>query len=174
MVRAVATAWRTWTTPFELPLSVDAVHGDAAEELRIEVGGFLGHYFTRSGDAHDLSDADGIEEKCDLSGAAINRLESRESLAFIGKIAFGGNRLERDAESRFENAIMKKDNIKLALKRRNSVKQLRQVCALAQDENVIGALTWLGSGVDADDSLSGRVMESVKKSGSCFGLLSFV
>jgi len=115
-----------------LPLSIHAIHGDAAEEFWVEVGGFLGHDLSGGGDAHDLIDIHRIEEKSDLRGAAVDGVESGGCFALVGEISFGGDGLWSDAERGLENAIVKEDDIEFALKRRNGVKKLREVSAAAK------------------------------------------
>lgn len=153
---------------------IDAVHGDTAEELGIEVGGFLGHDFAGGGDAHHLIDVDGIEEKGDLRGAAVDGLESGRGFAFVGEIAFGGDGLRRDAEGGLENSIVEKDDIEFALKRRNGVKKLREVGAAAKHQDVVSALGGFRRGIDADGPLTARLVEVSEKRFLGFEFLGFI
>ena len=113
-------------------MSVDAVHGDAAQQLGIKIGGLLRHNFSRGGDAHDLIDIDRIQEKRDLRGAAIDYIEGSGGFALIAEIFFGGHSLQRNSKRRLKNAIVQKDNIQLALQGRYTMKKLREVGAAPQ------------------------------------------
>jgi hypothetical protein len=92
-------------------LNINAIHGDAAEEFGIEVGGFLGHDFPGGGDAHDLIDVDRIEEESNLGGTAVDGVEGGGGLAFVAEVALGGDGLRCDAESRFEDSVVEEDDI---------------------------------------------------------------
>lgn len=103
---------------------IDAVHGDAAEKLRKKVGGLLGHDFAGGSDTHDLIDVDRIKKEGDLSGAAVDSIESGGSFAFVRKISFGGDGLRRNAERGLENSVMEKHDVQSTLKGRNGMKKL--------------------------------------------------
>lgn len=89
----------------------------------------MGHDFAGGGDAHDLINAHWIEEESDLGGAAVDGVDGGRGFAFVSEIALGGDSLRGDAESGLENSIVEEDNVQVALKRRNGVKELREVCA---------------------------------------------
>jgi hypothetical protein len=116
----------------DLELDIHAVHSDAAEKLGVEVGGFLRHDFASGGDAHDLIDVNGIEEKSDLGGATVDGIERGGGFAFVSEIALGGDGLRSDAESGFEDSVVEEDDVQLTLKRRNGVEELREIGAAAK------------------------------------------
>ncbi len=51
---------------------------------------------------------------------------------------------------------MEQDHIQFALQRRDGMKQLREVSAAAQHQNVVSTLAGLGDGIRPDGSLSAR------------------
>src|SRR5208282_5859328 len=79
-------------------VSVYAVHGDAAQQLGIKVGGLLRHHFSGGGDAHDLIDVHWIQQKRDLGGTAIDGLKSGRGFALVAEISFGGNGLQGNSK----------------------------------------------------------------------------
>src|SRR5882724_6529773 len=134
-------------------LRFDAVDGDTAEEFWIEVGGLLGHDFVRGGDLDDFFDVHGVEEKGNLGLARIHRGDGRSGFAFVGKIHLFCGGLERDAERRFENAVMKKNDVEIALERRNTGQKLAEVRARPQPEKIKSALACRSRGIRADGTL---------------------
>src|SRR5207253_10436486 len=60
---------------------------------------------------------------------------------------------ERDAEMRFENAVVKKNNVEIALERRNSGQKLAEVRARQQPEKIKSALACRSRGIRADGAL---------------------
>src|ERR1700752_78093 len=108
-------------------LFVDAIHGDAAEQLRIEVGGFLRHDFAGGGNPHDQLDLDGGQQKRKLRGAAVDSLQSGKCFAFISEVCFRSHCTRCDAERRLENALMKQNDVELALQGGKARQDLRDV-----------------------------------------------
>ena len=104
-----------------------AEHGDATEELGVEVGGLLGHDFAGSGDLYDEVDIDRIEEEGDLRGTTIDGIECGRGFTFVGKIGLGGHGVWSDAEGGFENALVKENHIKFALQRRKAGEDLGEI-----------------------------------------------
>ena len=51
---------------------VEGVHGEAAQELGVEVGGFLGHHVAGEGDVAQLVEGDGLDEEGDVGFAGVN------------------------------------------------------------------------------------------------------
>jgi hypothetical protein len=119
-------------------LAVEAVHGDATEEFRVEIGGFLGHDFAGCGDFHDLVNGAGIQEEGNLCAAGIDGVESGRSFALVSEMGFGGDGLRSDAESRFEDSFVKKHYVEFALERRDTWEQLGEIGAVAEGEEVEG------------------------------------
>src|SRR5215472_5907180 len=66
-----------------------AVHGDAAEELRIKIRGLLRENFACGGDFHDLINSAGIQEKRDLRAAGVYRIESSGGITLVSEMGFG-------------------------------------------------------------------------------------
>ena len=139
--------------PNRAPLRFDAVHGDAAEKFWIEVGGLLGHDFVARGDLNDFFDAHGIEEKGNLGLARIDSSDGGSGFAFVGKVHLFCGGLERDAERRFENAVVKKNNVEIALERRNTGQKLGKVRARPQSEKIKSALACRSRGIRANGTL---------------------
>src|SRR6266853_2827505 len=134
---------------------LDAVHGDAAKEFGIEVSGFLRHDFVARGDFHYLFDVDRIEEERDLRAAGVHGSDGCAGFAFVGEIHFFSSGLQGDAQRRFENAIVEKNDIQIALQGRNIVKQLRQIGARTQVEKIKGALSVANGWISTDGALLG-------------------
>ena len=130
--------------------SLHLVHGDTAEELGVEVGGFLGHDFAVGGYVHDQVDVDGIEEKGDLRFALVDGVEGIGGFPFVGEVGFGGDGVWRDAEGGFENALMEEDDVEFALQRSKAGKNLRGIGFGAKGEEIEGSGARFGCGIGAD------------------------
>jgi len=89
-----------------LTIGTNAVHGDAAEKLGVEVGGLLRHDFAGRGDFHDLVNGARIQKKRDLSAAGINSVKREGGFALVGEMRFRGDGLRGDAESGLEDSFV--------------------------------------------------------------------
>src|SRR5580693_1255924 len=68
--RQAGTALSPWTaTPATDPL-IEGIDRQSAEELGVEVGGFLGHDFAGEGNVADLRDAAGIHQENNIGARA--------------------------------------------------------------------------------------------------------
>src|SRR6266852_2417754 len=61
--------------------SLNLVHRDSAQKLRIKVSRLLWQDFSRRRDAHHLLHIAGVQKECDLRGAAVHRIQRRRSFA---------------------------------------------------------------------------------------------
>ena len=142
---------------------LDAVHGDAAEELGVEVGGFLRHDFVGGGDLYHFFDVHGIQEEGDLGAAGINGGDGCGSFAFVGEVHFLGGGLQSDTEGGFEDAVVEKDDIQFALQWRDAREKLAEVGARAQLKKIKGALGSRCGGVGTDGAVRGGGGEAGEK-----------
>src|ERR1700736_854428 len=70
--------------------TIEAVHGDTAEKLGVEVCGFLGHDFAGGGDVHDLVDPARVQQEGDLGDATVDGVQGCGGFALVGQIFLGG------------------------------------------------------------------------------------
>src|SRR5262245_339558 len=114
------------------------MHGDAAEELRIKIGGLLRHDFSRGGNFHDLVDSAGIQEEGDLGAAGVYGVESGGGFTLVSEMSLSGNRLRSDSEGGLEDSFVKKNHVEFALERRDVGEKLREIDAVAKRKDVKG------------------------------------
>src|SRR5215472_1303006 len=143
--------------------AVRAVHGDAAEELRIEVGGLLRENFASGGDLHDLIDGAGIQEKRDLRSARVHGIESGAGIAFVSEMGFGGDGLRSNAESRLKNTFVEEDDVEFALQRGDIGEELSKNRAVAKCQDVIRAFSRICGRVDPDGASRSSAGEAGEK-----------
>ena len=111
------------------------------------------HDFACGCDFSDFFDVARIQQERDLRFAGIDSGECVGGFAFVGQIGFLGDGLRRDAERGFEDSFVQKDNVELALERRDVWKKLSEVGARAKNEQEECALVIGGGGIGADGTL---------------------
>src|SRR5882762_98865 len=77
--------------------SLDLVHRDSAQKLRVKVSRLLRQHFSRRRDAHHLLHITSVQKERDLRCAPVHRIQRRRGFALVRQILLGGNRLRRDA-----------------------------------------------------------------------------
>ena len=110
----------------------------------------MGHDFAGGGDFHDLVHGARVQEEGNLGAAGVDGLKGGGGFALVGEMSFGGDCLRSDAESGLEDSLVKKDDVELALERRNVGKKLVEIGAIAKGEDIEGSLGRIDGGKDAD------------------------
>ena len=95
--------------------SIEGIDGEAAQELRVEVGGLLGHHVSGEGDLAELIERDGIHEEGDVGAAFGDLLDGFAGVADVAQVTLLADRLRSDAEELIENQRVQADDIELAL-----------------------------------------------------------
>ena len=98
--RASVSFSLTFDSPFH------SKNRDSAQQLWVEVRGFLGHHIAAERDLRYLVDANRIQQKRELRFAAVYRRERRIHFAFVADIFFARHSLNRNSESLLENQAM--------------------------------------------------------------------
>ena len=152
--RTMSKALVRLRNPFEDRVSVpsgqvlffEAVDGDAAQELWVEVGGFLGEDFARGSQVHHLRDGDWIEKEDGLGAGFVYRGDGCSRIAFVAGVFFGADVFGGDAEALLEDQFVEQDDVEGALRRRHIWKSCGEIGTGPdrEDEKSVAA------GVEAD------------------------
>ena len=71
MPSAPGDQWSPLPITYHSLVYINIIHHHTGDHLRIEIGGFLRHFFSGGGDVADLGDARGIEDKGALEVALV-------------------------------------------------------------------------------------------------------
>src|SRR5690348_133470 len=82
---------------------VEGVDGEAAEELGVEVGGFLRHDFAGEGDVFELIEGDGLDQKGDVGFAGFDERDGFAGFAEVLDVTGGADLVFGEAEELIEH-----------------------------------------------------------------------
>ena len=94
---------------------VEGVDSEAAEELGVEVGGFLWHDFAGERDVFELVEGDGLDEEGDVGFAGFDERDGFDGLAQVLDVAGGANAVFGETEQVVENDGVELRDAELAL-----------------------------------------------------------
>ena len=90
---------------------VEGVDGEAAEQLGIEVGGFLRKDFASERDIANLTHAAGIHQKSHVGIAGADRAQGLGGVADVGEVLLVTNGFLREAEDVFQKDLVQLDDV---------------------------------------------------------------
>src|SRR5580658_6914092 len=84
-------------------VSIEGVDGEAAEELGVEVGGFLRHDFAGERDIAKLVEGDGFDQEGDVGVARFDEADGFAGFSEVLDVAGGANFIFGEADEMFED-----------------------------------------------------------------------